>query len=211
MPKISALQRQANRNTIVAVAHSLFSQHGYSRVSVNEIIKSAGISKGQFYTYFESKQDIFFAIVEGSDSRKAHLSETISEDLPPKKRLEEYLRQRLQHFLNEESLQWVKFSSEFWATVELNEPIKQRHQQRYQTFSEDIATIIRAGIQTGHFRSDLDIDNDLPNYIYTLIATIDGIASLAAVMQQPVDPAKIDMAVDVLISYLMPTERLVHP
>lgn len=207
MPKISDLQRQANRNTIVAVAHSLFSQNGYSRVSVNEIIKAAGISKGQFYTYFESKQDIFFAIVEGSDSRKAHLSETISEDLPPEKRLEEYLRQRLQHFLNEESLQWVKFSSEFWATVELNEPIKQRHQQRYQTFSGDIAAFIRAGIQTGHFRSDID----LPAYIYILTATIDGIASLAAVMQQPVDAQKIDMAVDVLISYLLPTERLVSP
>ena len=36
----------------------MFAEHGYENVSVDEILQEAGIAKGTFYHYFESKEDI---------------------------------------------------------------------------------------------------------------------------------------------------------
>ncbi|RRN70054.1 TetR/AcrR family transcriptional regulator [Peribacillus simplex] len=37
----------------------LFSEKGYDKVTVDEIVKKSGTSKGSFYQHFSSKSDIF--------------------------------------------------------------------------------------------------------------------------------------------------------
>jgi len=46
---------------LVTAARTCFASHGYSGVNVADICKSAGISKGSFYRYFDSKEAIFIA------------------------------------------------------------------------------------------------------------------------------------------------------
>lgn len=41
-----------------------FSARKFSEASINQIIKTAGIPKGSFYQYFESKEDIYLYMVE---------------------------------------------------------------------------------------------------------------------------------------------------
>ena len=157
MPKLDDEKWATNRDEIVVVAFKLFAQKGYSRVSVNEIIKEAGISKGCFYTYFNSKQEVFFAIVENSDMTKARLSTIIDCSLTPEERIAEYIGIRLRNFLDENHVQWVKFASEFWATAEFTEEMSALNQKRYDSFSEDIKQIIYAGIALGHFKKSLNV------------------------------------------------------
>lgn len=198
MPKLNEATWATNREDIIGVAFNLFAQRGYSRVSVNEIIKEAGISKGCFYTYFESKQAVFFAIVNDSDNLKTNLASQFDAQISPAEQLKHYIRQRLNHFLNEDTLKWVKFSFEFWTIVQLSEEMMTVHQNRYIAFAQDIENIVNSGIDLGHFKSDIDVKA----YIYILMSTIDGIASMAAVMMQPLNQATIHMAIDVFISYL---------
>lgn len=47
-----------NMKLIVDTAISLFKEHGYQNVSVNEICKSANIPRSSFYTIFSGKKDI---------------------------------------------------------------------------------------------------------------------------------------------------------
>ncbi len=49
------IQRQERKQQIVDVALELFSKNGFHGVSVNQIAKTCGISKGLMYNYFESK------------------------------------------------------------------------------------------------------------------------------------------------------------
>ena len=44
---------------ILEAAMKEFLMHPVTMVSINQIIKSAGISRGSFYTYFEDKDDLF--------------------------------------------------------------------------------------------------------------------------------------------------------
>ena len=49
---------------MVAAAWRLFSENGYDQTTVNAIIESLGVSKGTFYHYFTSKEDILNAVVK---------------------------------------------------------------------------------------------------------------------------------------------------
>ena len=52
------------RLEIITVAEKLFEKRGYTKTSVESIIKKADIAKGTFYYYFKAKSDILQAIVE---------------------------------------------------------------------------------------------------------------------------------------------------
>jgi AcrR family transcriptional regulator len=60
MPKIPASERdafyEARRTELARVALGLWAEQGYDQTSVAEIASRAGVSKGTFYLYFESKQ-----------------------------------------------------------------------------------------------------------------------------------------------------------
>lgn len=49
---------------IIQAAERLFEQEGYTKTSVESIIKKAGIAKGTFYHYFNAKKDVLEALVE---------------------------------------------------------------------------------------------------------------------------------------------------
>jgi len=52
------------KKEIMDTAQALFYQNGYANTSVNFIIESIGISKGTFYHYFKSKEDLLDKIVD---------------------------------------------------------------------------------------------------------------------------------------------------
>src|SRR5690349_21722715 len=49
---------------IVQAAYEVFSEKGFAAAKLDEIAKRAGVSKGALYLYFETKQDIFEAVVK---------------------------------------------------------------------------------------------------------------------------------------------------
>jgi len=52
------LQARETRKRILESALSLFREKGFDQVSIDEITSTAGVSKGSFYTYFQTKSDI---------------------------------------------------------------------------------------------------------------------------------------------------------
>lgn len=53
---------------IFAVAVAAFSKNGYAGASINRIAKDAKISIGAMYSYFQSKEQLFLAVVEQGKS-----------------------------------------------------------------------------------------------------------------------------------------------
>jgi AcrR family transcriptional regulator len=62
MPKI--VNKPKKRGEIAQSATELFIKKGYSNLTISEIALNAGIAKGSIYKYFDSKEDIVFAIIE---------------------------------------------------------------------------------------------------------------------------------------------------
>jgi TetR/AcrR family transcriptional regulator, transcriptional repressor for nem operon len=52
------------RERILAAARSLIEQRGYSALGVAEICKAAGVPKGSFYYFFESKEALALVVID---------------------------------------------------------------------------------------------------------------------------------------------------
>ncbi len=64
-PRFSLLARK-KQDTILDSAADEFGTYGYDGASINRIIKTAGISKGVAYYYFDDKKDLFATVIEHS-------------------------------------------------------------------------------------------------------------------------------------------------
>ena len=51
--------RDMQRERIIQSARKLFNRHGFSDVSVAQITAGAGLTHGTFYSYFDSKNDLY--------------------------------------------------------------------------------------------------------------------------------------------------------
>jgi len=51
--------KQQTRDRIVVAARHLWKAHGYANVSINQIMKQAGLTHGGFYAHFKSKDELF--------------------------------------------------------------------------------------------------------------------------------------------------------
>ncbi|HXV05482.1 MAG TPA: TetR/AcrR family transcriptional regulator [Solirubrobacterales bacterium] len=54
----------SSREQLLDAATRVFAQRGYQGASMNEIAAEAGFSKGALYWNFESKEDLFFALLD---------------------------------------------------------------------------------------------------------------------------------------------------
>ena len=64
------------RQKLLEIATELFAEKGYASTSVREIVDRAGVSKPVLYYYFQSKEGLFYAILEwAADLQKEILNE----------------------------------------------------------------------------------------------------------------------------------------
>jgi AcrR family transcriptional regulator len=62
-PEADADEDSAKRRQILDGARGVFLAQGFDAASMGEIAKAAGVSKGTLYVYFQSKEELFGAIV----------------------------------------------------------------------------------------------------------------------------------------------------
>ena len=57
--------RQAKRLEILRAAARLFRRHGYDGTGIDTIMEACGLTRGGFYGYFESKEQLFAEVMTG--------------------------------------------------------------------------------------------------------------------------------------------------
>jgi AcrR family transcriptional regulator len=67
--------RQASRRQLLDSARTLFARQGYFNCKIADITRQTGMSQGNFYWYFSSKEDVLKAILEEGFARQAALLE----------------------------------------------------------------------------------------------------------------------------------------
>lgn len=94
----------AKRRQIVDGARTVFLEKGFEGASMGEIARSAGVSKGTLYVYFQNKEQLFCAIME--EERRTHLQKVWSIDttLPVGDALRQFGRVLLGFLLRPEKL-----------------------------------------------------------------------------------------------------------
>lgn len=73
--------QDSTKEKIIAVASNLFLTKGYEETRISDIINGLdGLTKGAIYHYFDSKEDVFNAVVESIGNRNIKLFDEIKND-----------------------------------------------------------------------------------------------------------------------------------
>lgn len=99
--------RESSINKILDTALELFSSHGYEYTSMSLIAKEAGISKGLIYNYFDSKEQLLFALIENLHKEDNKYREVFDNENP-----REVLESLFRIFFKE-----IKENSRIWKMI----------------------------------------------------------------------------------------------
>ena len=55
----TAEHKQKTRQRIVDCARELFNRHGFAEVSIDDIMRQAGLTRGGFYNHFKAKEELY--------------------------------------------------------------------------------------------------------------------------------------------------------
>src|SRR3954453_15320701 len=56
--RVSRIQAEENRQTVINVASRLFREHGFDGIGLKDLMEGAGLTQGAFYKQFTSKDDL---------------------------------------------------------------------------------------------------------------------------------------------------------
>ena len=77
-----AEQAERNRGLVLDAARRIFLARGYHAATLEQIADEAGFSKGVVYSQFESKGDLFLALLEARIAQRAAENAKVAESLP---------------------------------------------------------------------------------------------------------------------------------
>jgi len=148
--------KQTSREKILQSAVQLFLGEGYEATSVNDICKHAGVSKGSFYHYFETKQVLFLSLMENWSSRvmQSVLGEPITEDSNAKDVLIQMPYQFNMAFAAVP--RGFPMLVDFWRQAMADPAIWKTAVEPYRYFMGFFMRIIETGQQDGSIRKDID-------------------------------------------------------
>ena len=71
MPRGFTEQEKINiRNRLLRSGKEAFGLFGIRKTSVEDLAKESGISKGAFYQFFPSKEDLYFAVIRDYETEQ---------------------------------------------------------------------------------------------------------------------------------------------
>ena len=154
-------QKDKKDRIIEAAARSLLKK-AMPVHAVADIAVKAEIGKGTIYAYFDSKEDLFFAVFEwfmlqtGAAAKVSisHLGGSASQRL-------EALSDSIMGMWDEIQDAFT-LTIEFWAassSSQMRERFKEAFRRAYRGIRKIVASVIRDGIERGEFRSDVNAES----------------------------------------------------
>ena len=156
--------KSGTREKILRTAYELFLRRGYSEVSLKQLVKAAGLTKGGFYHHFSSKDELFAEVVdrylitffqklrkemlEAEGSSREKLKTLCGQFCSLPARLLENEREELEFGYYILIFQGVEHYPRFMEKLA----------EAYGKMRSSVSDILIEGIEKGEIRSDLDCE-----------------------------------------------------
>jgi AcrR family transcriptional regulator len=194
-------QQRAERTRlrILEAAAAAFAKHGYDGLSLNELIRQSGLTKGAFYFHFPSRDELALAAFRHKQQLLvAQIAEGVDEQAPPLERLEALLRERARLLERDPTL---------FAVVRLGIELTLRHGagSEYASFSELPLELFERIVSDGQSRGEFRPELDPRRTAETIFAGILGIDQAALLLPRKLDiTARTEWLLDLLVAGLRP-------
>lgn len=149
------LQALETKKRIFECALELFKEHGFENMSVDSIVKMAGISKGAFYVHYESKLALIADFIKTIELDYENYFSSLSPDLKPSDLLilvTKKITDVISNSIGYEVMR-VLYTSYLKKPI-YTDPMLDYSRRIYSIYKQ----IIKMGIEQGEFNSSLDAD-----------------------------------------------------
>ena len=160
------------RNEILDAARRCFVRSGFHAASMQEICAEAGMSPGNLYRYFRSKEEIIACIAERDRADAAEQFAAVG-----KGDFFDGLAALAQHHLVERSAEEVALCAEIMAESRRNPAVARIYQDMEVDVRARFIALLQRAAERGEIRRDLDVDG----VVTVLFALADGLSWRRAV------------------------------
>ncbi len=170
MPKTSPAAKEGRRTQILDAAVRCFARRGYYETTIEDLVAETGLSRGALYLYYPSKEAIYLAISErwGCGLEEA-IRARLTPDLSPAATLQLLIEVTGEHVRAETDA--CRILMEGWNLERQIPALAERARREHERGMAAFGDLLRAGIATGEFRADLEVETQ----VLLLQATLHGL------------------------------------
>lgn len=140
------------RQKLVDVARQLFAKNGLENTTMNDIAVASGRGRRTLYTYFKSKEDVYYAVIESELERLSDkLDEVAAKATRPQDKIIELIYTHL-NMIKETVVRNGNLRAEFFRNIWMVEKVR-------KNFDEDEIDLFRKVYAEGKANGEFDIDN----------------------------------------------------
>lgn len=140
------------RQNFVDVARKLFAKNGLENTTMNDIALASGKGRRTLYTYFESKEDVYSAVIESELERLSDKLDEVAEmRLRPQDKIVEIIYTHL-NMIKETVVRNGNLRAEFFRNIWMVEKVR-------KNFDEDEIELFRKVYAQGKETGEFEIDN----------------------------------------------------
>jgi AcrR family transcriptional regulator len=140
------------REKLMRVSVQLFAEHGYAQTSVQQIVDTAGVTKGALYHYFTSKDDLLFDIYDRLLSmQREHLDALVARNLDARQTMRLVCEDVIVTSIEGLADGTVFFRSQHMLSEKRQREVKQRRRE----YNDAFEAILDRGRAGGVFRTDI--------------------------------------------------------
>ncbi len=139
---------------IINTAIELIAEKGIQELTIKNLSNKIGIAESAIYRHFASKMDILVSILSLFHLNSEQMNQALNDtQIAPLQKLNKLLEDRFSHFAANPTIATVIFSEELFRN---DRRLSDRIYEIIKTNQELIIGILRAGQQSGDFRTDFD-------------------------------------------------------
>lgn len=155
MPRISDEAKEERKLTLLQAALECFSAKGYYASTVDDIVSYSKLSKGSFYNYFESKEDIFINLLKQQrEESLKKLNTNLNKIDSPMEKMKYWINSDIPYDLNKKKM--MRIHIEFWLYSTDSPDVQHILKDRFDIMFGMTKDIILQGIEAGEFKQDID-------------------------------------------------------
>jgi TetR/AcrR family fatty acid metabolism transcriptional regulator len=158
------------KDQIVRATVDCITKYGYHNFSMQDVARTAGVSKGIIHYYFLNKDELMMSVLDkvAGDIEQVLMSEMEStSDI--RRRFEVFLEVCFDVVRN--TKEYYQVNMDFWTQINQKEEVRRVIARHYSKFRDTAVFVIKEGINQGVFRNV-----DPVQYASYVVAVIDGLS-----------------------------------
>jgi AcrR family transcriptional regulator len=185
------MSENETRQHILDIAIQLIAQFGFANMSMNDIVRESGVSKGGVYWHFKNKDELILAVFDYFlDMQLQVLNMLLQSEEKAATKLENLFR-----LATQEAEANMPQPLEFYAVAARNDALKERMAGYFEAYHQRMVDLVQQGIEVGEFET-----SDPETVAINIISLLEGIFLVATSVPRKWDlQAQVSNAVDLIL------------